>query len=296
MVINEDTSAARTVAVLEALAEPSDGERGGHSVSAIARAIGRDKSSVSRQLKSLIELGLVEKNADGGHVLGWRVFTIAARAGDQRLLLFAPAVMRQIGRQTGERVHLSIRRQDEVLTIHTEGPQRAIGTVGWIGRAVPILGTSSGRALMIDDSDEEIRTIFAQTELSELQAQPSEPGHYDQAHRGSNLPRTAEETIERVRQARDQGFAVTVDEHEEGLAAIAAPIRDVHGRIVAAINVSAPTFRIADRVADLSRMIHRAAVYLSSAVSSPASAQRGAQFTIDNEGVGPARPERRSAS
>lgn len=276
--INEDTSAARIVAVLEALAQPISGKPEGLTVSDLAREINRDKSSVSRQLKSLIEYGLVEKNEAGKHVLGWRVFTIAARAGDQRLLLFAPAVMRQLGRQTSERVHLSIRRQDEVLTILTEGPMRALGAMGWVGRAVPILGTSSGRALMLDDSEEEIRAIFDQT--------PRLTG-------GSNLPKTADETVARVFRARAAGFALVVDEHEEGLSAVAAPIRDAQGRIIAAINVSAPSFRIADKLDEFSSLIHRTALYLSRSMSAPAPSGQEGTLSTDHEGSGPSQPERR---
>lgn len=278
MRVNEDTSASRIVAVLEALAQPFEGHPDGLSVSELARTINRDKSSVSRQLKSLIELGVVEKNENGKHVLGWRVFTIAARAGDQRLLLFAPAVMRQLGRQASERVHLSIRRQDEVLTILTEGPMHAVGAVGWVGRTVPILGTASGRALMIDDSEEEIRTVFAQT--------PRVLG-------GSNLPTTADETVARVFHARAKGIAVIADEHEEGLSAVGAPIRDVHGRIIAAINISAQSFRIADRLDEFSRLIHRAALYLSKTISAPAPAKQESNVPFAHEGLGSPQPEKR---
>lgn len=244
----DETSAARITALLEALAKPFEGSFDGLTVSEIARAVGRDKSSVSRQLKSLIELGLVERDEFGKHVLGWRVFTLAARAGDRRLLSFAPPVMRQIGRQTEERIHLSIRRQDEVLTIHTEGPMRSVGAAGWVGRTVPLLGTSAGRALMVDDGEDEIRMIFDQ---------------YPRLVGGKNLPKSADETIFRVREARAKGYALTIDEHEDGLAAIAAPIRDASGRIVAAINISFPTVRLAGKTEEFSKLIHRAASHLS---------------------------------
>src|SRR5690625_1275491 len=205
MGVSEDTSAGRVVALLEALAGPELGRPEGLTVSELADAVGRDKSSVSRQLRTFTNLGLVQRKDDGTHVLGWRVFTIAARAGDQRLLLYAPAVMRKIGRATGERVHLTIRRQDEVLTILSEGPLSVVGTVDWVGRTVPVLGTSSGRALMLDDSENEISAVYQETE------RPAG---------GRNLPKDGEETVARVFEARDRGFAVSVDEHEEGLTAV----------------------------------------------------------------------------
>ena len=43
---------------------------------------------------------------------------------------------------------------------------------------------------------------------------------------------------------RDQGYAVAVDELEVGLTAVAAPIRNAHGDVIASISVSGPTFRL----------------------------------------------------
>jgi len=252
--INGDSSAARIVTLLEVLADSGDSPLGGLTVSEIARRLGRDKSSVSRLLKGLIELGLVEKNSDGGHALGWRVFTVAARAGDQRLLFYSPPVMRQIARQTGERVHLSIRRHDEVLTILTEGQQRAIGAAGWVGRTIPILGPSSGRALMFDDSEAEIAAIFEASKDLNL---------------GPNFPRGLTEVIGRLREARQKGYALAQDEFEDGLTGVAAPIREKSGRIVAALNISAPSFRIQGKVDELAEIIRAGASHLSKALASP---------------------------
>ena len=44
---------------------------------------------------------------------------------------------------------------------------------------------------------------------------------------------------------REQGYAVAVDELEVGLTAVAAPIRNAHGDVIASMSVSGPTFRLA---------------------------------------------------
>ena len=43
---------------------------------------------------------------------------------------------------------------------------------------------------------------------------------------------------------REQGFAVAVDELELGLAAVAAPVHNAHGDVIASMSVSGPTFRM----------------------------------------------------
>ncbi|MPY83477.1 MAG: helix-turn-helix domain-containing protein [Actinophytocola sp.] len=58
----EHTAAARLVALLDALSESDSSSRGGLTVTELARAMGRDRSIVSRQLRPLVELGLVERS------------------------------------------------------------------------------------------------------------------------------------------------------------------------------------------------------------------------------------------
>lgn len=255
MATTRDTSAARTLAVLETLSM-SDRRGGGLTAAALARAVGRDKSSVSRQLKSLIELGLVDRDEDGLHTLGWKLFAVAAQAGDQRLLVLAAPVMRKVAESLRERVHLSVRREAEVLTVASEGLHRSVEAVGWVGRAVPVSCTSSGRALLLDHSREEATVLL---------------GHELTQGAEATAPRTASELNERIDRARQHGFAAVVGEFDEDLAGVAAPVRDARGRIVAAVNISAPSYRLSDdSLESAGEQVRRAASYLSRVLSSPA--------------------------
>ena len=57
---------------------------------------------------------------------------------------------------------------------------------------------------------------------------------------------------------REQGYAVAVDELEVGLTAIAAPIRNAHGDVIASLSVSGPTFRLGEpRVKELVPLVVR---------------------------------------
>jgi IclR family transcriptional regulator, KDG regulon repressor len=254
MTETRDTAAAKLLGLLESLAESDSASREGLTVAALARALGREKSIVSRQLKPLVELGLVERDDDGRHRLGWRLFAVAARAGDQRLLLLAPPVMRRLTQLLRERVHLSIRRGVDVFTILSESPQRTVEAVGWVGRTAPIHCTSSGRALLFDHSDDEIRELLR----ARFDCGP-----------GRNAPKDVGDLIGRVRAARREGFALVVDEFDEDLTAVAAPVRDVHGRIVAALNISAPSYRLKDQAAAAGRHVSQAALHLSRGLSTP---------------------------
>lgn len=248
-----DSGAAKIVSLLEALADVDSDDRLGLSVAALARAVGRDKSVISRQLRPLVDLGLVERHPDGRHALGWRLFAIAAHAGDQRLLLLAPPIMRRLTQLLRERVHFSLYRRGEVMTILSESPQRTVEAVGWVGRTSPATCTSSGRALLFDHSDDEIRELLADFPIG----------------RGRNAPHDVEEMLRRLRTARRKGLAFVDKEFDDDLSGIAAPVRDVHGRIVGVLNVSAPSYRLNDARAVAERSLLNATRHLSSLLGSP---------------------------
>lgn len=248
------TAAGKLVDLLEALADQDSESRDGLTVAQVARALSCDKSVASRQLKPLVELGLVERSNDGCHRLGWRLFSIAAQAGDQRLLLLAPPVMRRLTQLVGERVHLSLRRGVDVFTILSEGPHRTIEAREWVGHTAPLHNTSAGRALLFDHSERDIKELFA-----DGFAHPP----------GPKAPRDVNDLVNRVVMARRQGFALVVDEFDEDLTAVAAPIRDVHGRVAAALNISAPSYRMTGHVQTTGRQLAQAAMHLTRALLSP---------------------------
>lgn len=253
MAETERTTAARLLLTLEAL---SDAEAEGHrglTVADLARAVQRDKSAVSRQLGPLVELGLVERTPDGRHHVGWRFFTMAAKAGNQRLLLLAPPAMRRLACLSNERVHLSVLRGREVLTVLSEGSQQMIEAVGWVGRTSPVHSTSSGRALLFDHSDDDVRGLLDGATF------PSS---------GPNAPQDVDALLARLAQARRRGFAAVAGEFDPDLVAVAAPVRDFSGRIVAALNVSAPSFRLGRRLSSTGQQVAAAAAHLTSAIAS----------------------------
>jgi len=249
MTETHDTSAAKLVGLLEAMADVDSDSRAGMTVGDLARVLNRDKSVISRQLRPLVELGIVDRTPDGRHTVGWRLFAIAAKAGDQRLLLVAPPVLRRLTQLLRERVHFSIRRGSDVFTLLSESPQRTVEAVGWVGRTSPLTCTSSGRVLLFDHGDDEIRELFARDFPTGS---------------GVNAPRGVEDLVTRIRDARQAGFACVENEFDDELTGMAAPVRDGHGRIVGALNVSAPSFRMQTNRPTVSRSLVGAAAHLSS--------------------------------
>jgi IclR family KDG regulon transcriptional repressor len=243
-------------------------DHGGLGVLRLAELTGGDKGQLSRLLKTLDVHGLVERDAETqNYRLGWQLFALASRVGDQRLLTLAQPLLARLVEELGERANLSVLRGTEVLTVFSEQSARAVQTVDWVGRTVPAYCTSSGRALLFDHDRDGLVDLFADTEFRRL---------------GPNSPRDVNELHRRIVATRARGYAVVDEESESGLIAAAAPVRNFSGRVCAAVNVSAPKFRLgsARRVSAVGRGLKEIADELSSLLGD----NSGNGDTRDSEG------------
>ena len=255
------TSLRRAVALLLALASDEALAAGGMGVTGLTELLGDEKSRVSRTLHTLQEYGLVEREPDTlAYRIGWRVYALADRAGNAALLAAAPARVSALVREFGESAHLSVLQAAQVLTVVSHSSPQAVSAVSWVGRHVPAHCTSSGRALLLDHDFDALERVFGSGPLP-----PAGPG----------APRSVAELHQRIAEARGSGYAAVREESERGLVAVAAPVRDHRGRIVAAVNISAPAFRFADRLAPAGERLLTVAEELSRSVGwrSPEPAQ-----------------------
>lgn len=251
---------SRAAATLLALGSEETLAHGGLGVVRLAELTGGDKGQLSRLLTTLTERGLVERDPETrNYRLGWALFTLAAKAGDQRLLGVAKPLLADLVEKLEERANLSVLRGTEVLTVFSQAAPRSVQTVGWVGRTVPSYCTSSGRALLFDHRRDELFALFAKSRFTAL---------------GPNSPRGVDALCKRIVAARARGFAVVDEEFEPGLVAVAAPVRDFRGRICAAVNVSAPTFRLGGsrRLAQVGKAIKDVTDELSSQLGEIAEA------------------------
>lgn len=249
----------KELAILIVLGREEAVENGGLGVVRIAELIGREKSQVSRALRTLAESGLVDRDPSTLHYrLGWRFFTLAARAGEQRLLSVAPPLLERLMKNLGETVHLSVLQGVEVLTVLSRSPSHAVTAAGWSGRTVPVYCTSSGRALLFDRDHDALSELLSGVEFRKL---------------GPNTVRSVEQLYKRVVAARAQGYALVDEEFEFGLVGAAAPVLDFKGQIVAALNISAPKFRLGERLEAAGQEVKSAAEELSALLGWPSDSR-----------------------
>lgn len=219
-------SVARALSILEMLAD-GPGELG---VTELGRRLGVHKATASRLVATLAERGLVERSpATDRYRLGFGLIHLAGAAlAGLDLVQHARQILEDLAERTGETVNLAVLDGDRVLNIDQIAGTRSVVSVSWVGRRTPCHCTSNGKVLL---------AFLDEGELEPLLAPP--------------LERLTPNTIvdpQRLRtqlaEVRARGYAQTVEELEEGLNAVAAPVHGANGGVVAAVSVSGPAFRL----------------------------------------------------
>jgi DNA-binding IclR family transcriptional regulator len=159
----------------------------------------------------------------------------AAMAGLD-LVSTARPVLEELGEKTRETVTLGVVSGEEVVSIDQVTGTRSIVSVSWVGKRTALHSTSTGKVFLafMSEADRE-RRLAARLEPS--------------------TKRTIvdpDQLRAQLAEVRRRGYAQTLEELEEGLNAVAAPIRQASGEIVAALSVSGPAFRM--RPVDLPRI------------------------------------------
>jgi DNA-binding IclR family transcriptional regulator len=217
-------SVDRALMILDILAR--DGEAG---VTEIAGHLGVHKSTVSRLIDSLEERDLVEQNdARGKYRLGIGILRLAgATTARLDVVQEARSVAKALAAATGETVNIAVLSEGAALYVDQVATVGAVQSHNWVGQRIPLHATSNGKVLLAGLSDAE-----AKAQLGRKLTSYTEKTLTD-----------ASSVIKQLAGVREQGYAVVVDELEHGLTAVAAPIRNAHGDVVASFSVSGPTFR-----------------------------------------------------
>lgn len=248
------SSAERVAALLLAFGEHGAGHL--HSVSELARAVGRERSQVSRMLQALQRGGLVEQDPETRRYrLGWALLVLASGAGDAALIRAARPVLRKVVTRTAEVALLSVQRGNRSLTVLREESMQSLRAGGWVGRSSPMHCTASGRALLFDSSDEVVEVLTAEDLLAPTF--------------GLSAPRDLDELLHRLRRERERGYALASEEVEIGLTSIGMPVRDHSGELVAVVNISGPTSRMITRVDEIALRLRAGVASLEAALAKP---------------------------
>lgn len=220
-------SVGRAIQVLEVLAR--EGECG---VTQLATELGVHKSTAFRLVAALETGELVEQDAQRGkYRLGMGILRLAgATTARLDVVQEARPLARDLASDLAETVNIVVLHEDAALYLDQLNGSSVLPSHNWVGQRIPLHATSNGKVLLSGLSDEQIRKVVGR------RLQSFTPDTVTNVHT----------LLEQVEKVREQGHAVVIGELEVGLTAIAAPLRNAHGDVIASLSASGPSFRFDD--------------------------------------------------
>lgn len=193
----------------------------------LARQLSIPKSTLTQLLSGLRDHGYLTM-LDGHYHPGIRLislgFSVAYR---DRVLASAKPALDELARETGETVLLGVRSREQIIYIDQSPSPNPIRYVAQVGAVRPLHATAMGRVFM----------AFGGIAPQDL------------AHRPKLTPKTRTDvkTLTRIVEGvRRDGYGVNEGESVSEVFAIAAPVLDRNGEIVAGITVVGPGHRMGD--------------------------------------------------
>ncbi|PKU93470.1 IclR family transcriptional regulator [Bifidobacterium thermophilum] len=200
----------KTVKILDAL------ESGPATLGQLVNETGLARPTAHRLAIALERHRFVIRDQHGRFVLGSRFAELAAAAGEDRLLTASGPILQTLLDRTGESAQIYRRQGDQRVCI--AAVERASG----LRDSIPV------GALLSMEAGSAAQILLAWEDSERL-------------HQGL---RHAKFTAAKLAAVRKRGWAESVNEREDGVCSISAPIRNPSGQVIAAISISGPTGRM----------------------------------------------------
>lgn len=187
----------------------------------LSARMGLTRSTTHRLANALVDRGFLTYLPREGYQLGPKLLQLGFLAQSQTdIVRIAHPRLQELAARTEDTVHLGRLDGDLVLYLDKVPGRRRVEISSRIGDRQPLTSTGLGKALLIDDNEFLWRRLFESDQAS-----------------GAPLA-DFDVWLERMRGYASTGHAYDLEENEDLIRCVAAPIRDASGGIVAAISVS----------------------------------------------------------
>lgn len=191
----------------------------------LASQLGLTRSTTHRLASALIDRRFLTFTPRQGYRLGPKLLELGFLAQQQAdVVQIARDHIEALAAASEDTVHLGVRDQDRALYLDKIPGRRRVDISSRVGDRHPMTSTGLGKALMLDDPERLWRP------------------HFEADHNGADY----DLWLSRMRGYVTHGCAFDLEENEDQIRCVAAPIRDASGRIVAAISVSSAAQYMSD--------------------------------------------------
>lgn len=187
----------------------------------LSARLGLTRSTTHRLASALVERRFLSFRPREGYTLGPKLLELGYYALQQvHLARIARPYLEKLSEETGDAVHLGVLDGDEVLYLDKVPGRRRVLIGSRIGERQPVHSTGLGKAAALDLPEERWRELYLKN--TQTKGNASQLAVW----------------LERMRTYARDGHAFDLEENEDQIRCVAAPIHGADGRIAASISLS----------------------------------------------------------
>jgi DNA-binding IclR family transcriptional regulator len=200
-------------------------ERREMSLSEIARVLGLSRSATFRSVYTLTQMGyLLQDETRKTYSLGPAIMRLGyGYLATRELVEVALPELERLRNETDWSTHLGVRDGPLVLYMLRVPSRLGLGSIVHVGSRLPAASTTMGRVLLADLDEETLVALYRNREATRL-ARNRDPGMAD--------------LLAQWRKDRQSELVTQIGSFEAGITSVAAPLRDMSGKVIAAINAT----------------------------------------------------------
>jgi DNA-binding IclR family transcriptional regulator len=207
---------SRGLEVIDAVA------RGKVGLDELADTVGLTRSTAHRLASALVKHRYLKFLRGTGYSLGPRLIELGHLAArEASLARVAREHIEQLAARTGDTVHLGVLEGSTALYLDKIQGTRRVEISSRIGERQPLRSTGLGKALILDADEKQWREYYAY-----------------EARLGHTYTVDLQLWLKRMHEYAKEGYAFDLEENEDRIRCVAAPVRDVTGKTVGSISVS----------------------------------------------------------
>lgn len=216
-------SVDKALEILEILAE----NQTGYSLMQLADRLGLSRNKTFRLLSTLGEKGLVDRDGNTGtYQLGIYSVVLGQKfVMNANVVNYAHPIIEELAKKHDEAVYMSVIKDDEVLFLDMVDCEQQVKTASLIGKRFPFFTNAAGKVIKALDSRDLLEKMFRKR------------------GRKGGVPDLDKLELE-LEEIRAKGVAVDTGGLGEGIISVAVAVRDYAGKVVGAITLIGPSFRI----------------------------------------------------
>jgi DNA-binding IclR family transcriptional regulator len=223
-------------------------ELGPMTLAELSKILNLNRSTVHRLASALVDRGYLKLTPREGYTLSAKLLELGYAARQQiSLPRVARPHLERLAELTGDTVHLGILDGNKALYLDKLPGRRRIEISSRVGERHPLCVTGLGKALLLDRSQDEWRDLF-----------------FTERGMGAQSASAFHAWLKGMQRYQTDGYSFDLEENEDRIRCVGAPVRDATGKIVAAISVASVSQYMDDqRMIDLSSTVRETAEAIS---------------------------------